>query len=106
MLNDIVANIPRWAFPAFVVAFNVILVIAVPVILLTTASRLNECLKHVPSLPYAHPPGLAECQSNWESGTALGFLLIAIGILADLGFLAIWLWIRHIRRRDSRIFSS
>jgi hypothetical protein len=106
-MGSLSKRLPKWAVLSLV-AFNVILVIAVPVILVMTENNWHACMEHVPPLRTSppNPPGLAECQSNVEAGDALAFLLIAIGIVIDLLFLAIWLLRKHVDRRSMTITPS
>jgi hypothetical protein len=96
-----VTIVRRWGtFTTIVVAFNVVLVIAVAVILVLTQTRFTDCMANVGKSTSAHPnpPGLAECGSRDESGTAWALLLVPIGILVNLAFLIIWLRRRHARQ--------
>jgi hypothetical protein len=103
-LNGTVLNIPRWVLIAIVVAFNVIMVTAVPILLNATNSRFNECYARLAAHPNpSHGAGrttLAECQSDWESSTAWAYLLIPIAILVDLALVTILLLRRHLRLRQ------
>jgi hypothetical protein len=101
-----VANIPRWVSIAIVVAFNIIMVAAIPVMMHATDSRLSECVA-----PLAHPSPpdgvgnsredvrFSECQSDWESGTARAYLMLPVAVLVDLALVAVLLVRKHFRPR-------
>jgi hypothetical protein len=120
-----VANIPRWAVVTVVVAFNVVMVAAVPLGLNAANRRFNDCYARLADGPNP-PPRLSdrllevgrwgagprtpsevrfsECQSDQESDSVRAYLALPIAVLVDLVVVAILLIRRFLRPRQKDIF--
>jgi hypothetical protein len=113
-----VANIPKWAVITILIAFNVIMIAAVPFGLNAADSRFNDCFARLAARPDvpdhltrhmvetggwgAGPRTPAEvrfsaCQSDQESDSLRAYLALPVAVLADL-VLAVILLIRRFFR--------
>jgi hypothetical protein len=122
-----VANIPRWAVITIVIAFNVIMMAAVPLGLSAADSRFNDCFARLAARPdvpdhltdhmvetggWSAGPRtpaevrFSECQSDQESDSVRAYLALPIAVLVDLVLVAVLMIRRSLALHQNDIFRS
>ena len=92
----------RWTMSAKALAsFNLAMVVAVGVVFVLTETSWNRCLAELEQGIVLDRKG-SLCRGNLMEGQVGGFLLIALWVLGDLAFAAVWLR----RRRSAGIRSA